>query len=169
MAETVVLGVGNILLSDEGFGVRVAEALLQRFRFSDEVDVLDGGTLGMELMRFLEGARRLILIDAVSGAGAEPGHFHELRGEAVCLYFRKKVSMHELGIQEVLASLEVMGKPIGEIVVFGVQPGSLEIGLDLTEPVARRLEEAVGKVICQLKNWDIEIEGIIGNERENKK
>ena len=62
MAKTVVLGVGNILLSDEGFGVRVAEALSQRFLFPDTVEVLDGGTLGIELMRFLDGAKRLILI-----------------------------------------------------------------------------------------------------------
>ena len=150
----MVLGVGNILLSDEGFGVRVAEALQQRVRFTADVEVLDGGTLGMELMRFLEGAQSLILIDAVSGAGVEPGYFHELRGETVRLYFREKVSMHELGIQEVLASLEVMEKPIREIVVFGVQPGSLEIGLDLTAPVAARLNEAVEKVIRQLAEWD---------------
>ena len=154
MAATVVLGVGNILLSDEGFGVRVAEVLQQRFLFSDEVAVLDGGTLGMELMRFLDGAQHLILIDAVHGSAAEPGSFHELRGDAVRLYFREKVSMHELGIQEVLASLEVMGKPIRDIVVFGVQPVSLEIGLDLTVLVAARVEETVERVIRQLKTWD---------------
>ena len=154
MAKTVVLGVGNILLSDEGFGVRVAEALLQRFRFPDEVEVLDGGTLGMELMRFLEEAERLILIDAVNG-NAEPGSFHALRGNSVKLYFREKVSMHELGIQEVLASLEVMGKSIDEIIVFGVQPVSLEIGLVLTQPVADRIDEAVGKVVSQLESWNI--------------
>lgn len=154
MAKTVVLGVGNILLSDEGFGVRVAEALLQRFRFPDDVEVLDGGTLGMELLRFLEEADRLILVDAVHG-DAEPGSFHEIRGDSVKLYFREKVSMHEMGIQEVLASLEVMGKQIGEIVVLGVQPASLEIGLDLTPLVAARVDEAVEKVIQQLKLWNI--------------
>lgn len=154
MAATVVLGIGNILLSDEGFGVRVVEALQQRFLFPNEVAVLDGGTLGMELMRFLDGAQRLILIDAVHGSSAEPGSFHELRGDAVRLYFREKVSMHELGIQEVLASLEVMEKPVMEIVVFGVQPVSLEIGLDLTALVAARVDEAVERVTRQLETWD---------------
>ena len=155
MAKTVVLGVGNILLSDEGFGVRVAEALLQRFRFPDEVEVLDGGTLGIELMRFLEGATRLILIDAIHGP-AQPGSFHVISGEAVRLYFKEKVSMHELGIQEVLASLVVMEKPIEEIVVIGVVPLSLEISLDLTPLIAARIDEAVASVINQLKSWDIE-------------
>jgi len=155
MAATLVLGVGNILLSDEGFGVRVAEALLKRFRFPAGVEVLDGGTLGMELMRFLEGVQRLILIDAVHVQNAEPGSFHELRGDSVRLYFRRKVSLHELGIQEVLASLEVMEKPIREIVVFGVEPVSLEIGLDLTAPVAARVDEAAEKVVMQLAAWNV--------------
>jgi len=154
VAKTVVLGVGNILLSDEGFGVRVAEALLQRFRFPDEVEVLDGGTLGIELMRFLDGAERLILVDAIHGA--EPGSFREIRGEAVQLYFREKTSLHELGIQEVLASLVVMEKPIDEIVVIGVVPLSLEISLDLTPLIAARIDEAVASVIRQLTDWNLE-------------
>jgi hydrogenase maturation protease len=108
----------------------------------------------------LEEADRLILIDAVHG-DAEPGSFHEIRGDSVKLYFKEKVSMHELGIQEVLASLEVMGKPIREIVVLGVQPVSLEIGLDLTLPVAARLDEAVEKAIRQLEAWNIECTNIM--------
>ena len=154
MAKAVVLGVGNILLSDEGFGVRVAEALSQRFRFPDAVEVLDGGTLGIELMRFLDGAERLILIDAIHGS--EPGSFRIIQGDDVRLYFQEKVSLHEMGIQEVLASLVVMEKPIAEIVVIGVVPQSLEIGLDLTPLVASRIDEATDSVIRQLHDWGLE-------------
>ena len=154
MAKAVVLGVGNILLSDEGFGVRVAEALSQRFRFPDAVEVLDGGTLGIELMRFLDGAQRLILIDAIHGS--EPGSFRIIQGDDVRLYFQEKVSLHEMGIQEVLASLVVMEKPIAEIVVIGVVPQSLEISLDLTPLVASRIDEATDSVIRQLHDWGLE-------------
>ena len=154
MAKTVVLGVGNILLSDEGFGVRVAEALSQRFLFPDTVEVLDGGTLGIELMRFLDGAERLILIDAIHGP--EPGSFRIIQGDDVRLYFQEKVSLHEMGIQEVLASLVVMEKPIAEIVVIGVVSVSLDIGLDLTPLVASRIDEAVTSVIRQLHDWGLE-------------
>ena len=154
MAKAVVLGVGNILLSDEGFGVRVAEALSQRFRFPDAVEVLDGGTLGIELMRFLDGAQRLILIDAIHGA--KPGSFRIIKGDDVRLYFQEKVSLHEMGIQEVLASLVVMEKPIAEIVVIGVVPQSLEISLDLTPLVASRIDEATDSVIRQLHDWGLE-------------
>ena len=154
MAKAVVLGVGNILVSDEGFGVRVAEALSQRFRFPDAVEVLDGGTLGIELMRFLDGAERLILIDAIHGS--EPGSFRIIQGDDVRLYFQEKVSLHEMGIQEVLASLVVMEKPIAEIVVIGVVPQSLEISLDLTPLVASRIDEATDSVIRQLHDWGLE-------------
>ena len=154
MAKAVVLGVGNILLSDEGFGVRVAEALSQRFRFPDAVEVLDGGTLGIELMRFLDGAERLILIDAIHGS--EPGSFRIIQGDDVRLYFQEKVSLHEMGIQEVLASLVVMEKPIAEIVVIGVVPQSLEISLDLTPLVASRIDEATDSVIRHLHDWGLE-------------
>ena len=141
-------------MSDEGFGVRVAEALSQRFRFPDAVEVLDGGTLGIELMRFLDGAERLILIDAIHGS--EPGSFRIIQGDDVRLYFQEKVSLHEMGIQEVLASLVVMEKPIAEIVVIGVVPQSLEIGLDLTPLVASRIDEATDSVIRQLHDWGLE-------------
>ena len=154
MANTVVLGVGNILLSDEGFGVRVVEALSKRFHFPESVDVLDGGTLGIELMRFLDGAQRLILIDAIHGS--EPGSFRIIQGDDVRLYFQEKVSLHEMGIQEVLASLVVMEKPIAEIVVIGVVPQSLEISLDLTPLVASRIDEATDSVIRQLHDWGLE-------------
>ena len=141
-------------MSVEGFGVRVAEALSQRFRFPDAVEVLDGGTLGIELMRFLDGAQRLILIDAIHGS--EPGSFRIIQGDDVRLYFQEKVSLHEMGIQEVLASLVVMEKPIAEIVVIGVVPQSLEIGLDLTPLVASRIDEATDSVIRQLHDWGLE-------------
>lgn len=117
-------------------------------------------------MRFLDGAQRLILIDAVRGPHV-PGSFHEIRGDAVRLYFKEKVSMHELGIQEVMAALVVMEKPIREIIVFGVVPLSLEIGLNLTEPVAERIDETVIHVIGQLNVWEIECKKKMLNKSEH--
>ena len=105
-------------------------------------------------MRFLDGAERLILIDAIHGT--EPGSFRIIQGDDVRLYFQEKVSLHEMGIQEVLASLVVMEKPIAEIVVIGVVPVSLDIGLDLTPLVASRIDEAVTSVIRQLHDWGLE-------------
>ncbi|HAK73215.1 MAG TPA: hydrogenase HupD, partial [Sporomusaceae bacterium] len=93
-AKITVLGIGNILLQDEGFGVRVIERLGQRFTFSSDVQLLDGGTLGMELMRFLAGTEKLILVDAISG-NQVPGTQYDFRNDQVKAYFKDKVSMHE--------------------------------------------------------------------------
>ena len=75
MKRITVLGIGNILLQDEGFGVKVVDELLRRYRFPDEVQVLDGGTLGMELMRFITGSAKLLVVDAIAGEGP-PGRRH---------------------------------------------------------------------------------------------
>jgi hydrogenase maturation protease len=156
MKQTTVLGIGNILLSDEGFGVRVIEEITRRYRFPDGVQVLDGGTLGMDLLRFLTGTERLIIVDAIAGGGP-PATFYRLAGDEVKAYFRDKVSLHELGIKDVLAVLAATGKPITEVVVLGVQPASLEIGLDLTPLVAAAVEPVMHAVVAELAAWQVEV------------
>lgn len=153
-AKITVLGIGNILLQDEGFGVRVIERLGRRFTFCGDVQLLDGGTLGMELMRFLAGTENLILVDAISG-NQVPGAQYEFRNDQVKAYFKDKVSMHELGIQDVLAVLDVLEKPIENIVVLGVQPQSLELGLELTPLIAAQLDAIENKIITQLAEWQV--------------
>lgn len=156
MKQTTVLGIGNILLSDEGFGVRVIEQLTRRYRFPAEVQVLDGGTLGMDLLRFLTGTERLVIVDAIAGGGP-PATFYRFTGDEVKAYFRDKVSLHELGIKDVLAVLAATGKPVAEVVVMGVQPASLEIGLDLTPVVAAAVEPVIAAVVTELAGWHVEV------------
>ena len=122
--RVTVLGVGNVLLSDEGFGVRVAETLDAAYDFPDDVQVLDGGVLGMELLRFVTGTEKLLILDALKEGGAD-GKCRRLAGDEVKAHFREKLSAHEIGVQDVLTFLEVTGKPIGEVVVIGAEPKSL--------------------------------------------
>ncbi len=156
MKPITVLGVGNILLQDEGFGVRVVEKLIERYRFPDDVQVLDGGTLGLELVRFLAGTRRLLIVDAINGDGIS-GTFYRLADEEVQAYFQEKVSMHELGIKDVLAVLGVTGQPVKEVVIIGVQPESLEVGLDLTPVVARAMDGVITAICAELQRWQVEV------------
>ncbi len=156
MEKIIVLGIGNILLRDEGFGVRVVEELTRRYRFPENVQVLDGGTLGMELLRYLMGADKLVLVDAVAGE-LPPGSLYEFKNEAVKAYFKEKVSMHELGIQDVLAALDILEKPIKEVMIIGVQPLSMEIGLELTALLLPVVNQAVDKVIQVLTSWQVEV------------
>lgn len=156
MKLTTVLGIGNILLRDEGFGVRVVEELTRRYRFPAAVQVLDGGTLGMDLLRFIAGSERLVIVDAIAGGGP-PATFYRLAGEEVKAYFRDKVSLHELGIKDVLAVLAATDRPVAEVVVLGVEPASLDIGLDLTPEVAAAVEPVAAAVIAELAAWQLEV------------
>ncbi|WP_371368697.1 Hydrogenase 2 maturation protease [Sporomusa rhizae] len=152
MDKVVVLGVGNILMQDEGFGVRVVEELARRYTFPDNVEILDGGTLGMELLRFITGATRLLIIDAVNGGGSA-GDFYHFANEEVKTYFKHKVSMHEIGIQDVLTAIELVGQPIQEVVVLGVQPAVIDVGLELSEAVKPCTFKVVNKTLEVLRSW----------------
>jgi len=156
MERITVLGVGNILMQDEGFGVRVVEQLHRKYNFPENVQVLDGGTLGMELLRFLIGTDKLILVDAVSG-DLPPGAFYQFSHDEVKTYFKEKVSMHELGIQDVLAVMEVLEQPAKEIRILGVQPLTIDIGLEMTTVVTEAMENVIEKLLLLLQEWQVEV------------
>ena len=102
--RTVVLGIGNIILSDEGVGVRAAEALQASFEMPDDVEVIDGGTAGMELLEPLSGVDLLVVLDAVKD-GRSPGTVIKLSDDEVPVFFRARLSPHQVSICDVLASL----------------------------------------------------------------
>ena len=143
-------------MQDEGFGVRVVEELQRRYSFPENVQLLDGGTLGMALLNYLTGTEKLILIDAVSG-GLPPGSFYEFKDEAVKAYFKDKVSMHELGIQDVLAAMDIMDQPVKEIIILGAQPAMIDIGLELTPVLSSVVDQAVNRAVDILKSWQVEL------------
>ena len=154
--RVTVLGVGNVLLTDEGFGVRVAEALDAAYDFPDDVQVLDGGVLGMELLRFVTDTEKLLILDALKEGGAG-GKCRRLTGDEVKAHFREKLSAHEIGLQDVLTFLEVTGKPIGEVVVIGAEPKSLEAGLSLSKEMEPLVEEAETMAAEELARWGVEL------------
>ncbi|EIW17237.1 MULTISPECIES: HyaD/HybD family hydrogenase maturation endopeptidase [Pelosinus] len=156
MKQITVLGVGNILMQDEGFGVRVVEQLLKQYSFPQNVQILDGGTLGMELLRFLIETDKLILVDAVAGS-LPPGSLYHFQNNEVKAYFKEKVSMHELGIQDVLAILDVMEKPVQEIRILGVQPLTVDIGLEMTPIVAEKVDVIIEQILLVLHEWQVEV------------
>jgi len=134
--RAVVLGIGNTILTDEAAGVRAAQALERAYALPEDVQVIDGGTSGMEMLEDLAGADLLIVLDVVK-AGAEPGTLVRIEGDEVPRFFRRKLSPHQIGLSDVLASLELLGTVPGTIVVHGVEPVSLKLGTEMTEPVAQ--------------------------------
>ena len=155
--EITVLGIGNVVLQDEGFGVRAAEYLDNKYRFPHNVQIIDGGTLGMELLRFVTGTRKLLVIDSING-GAEPGTMFRFANDAVMEHFQEKLSVHEVGIQDVLALLQVTGKSIPDVVVLGAQPYAVEAGVELTADMMALLPETEQMVLTELKRWGVEPE-----------
>ncbi len=153
-AEITVLGVGNIILTDEGFGVHVVNHLKEHYDFPDNVQLIDGGTLGMELTHFLTGTKKLLIIDAVDG-GLERGAVYRLTGAEIKAHFRQKISAHEVGIEEVLTLLELTGRPIEEVIVLGAQPFVLEAGVELSEDMKKILPSVVDEAVEILNDWGV--------------
>ena len=153
-ATTLVLGVGNILLGDEGIGIRVIEQLQQLYCLPPAVRVVDGGTLGMDLLYFLEGIRNLLIIDAVE-TGEAPGSSIRLTGEEVPAYFAVKMSPHQVGVPDMLFAAKLRDLYPEEIVLLGVQPGVLEPVVQLSAPVAAQVAPLVEQVAVELERWGI--------------
>ncbi len=145
----VVLGVGNILLSDEGIGVRAVEKLQRDYDLPPEVVVIDGGTTGMEMLEDLSNADHLIIIDAVR-SGKAPASIIRLADEQVPVFFRTKLSPHQIGLSDVLATLAFIGEQPGGVTVIGVEPVSLETGMALSPQVEARLPELMELVVTEL-------------------
>ena len=134
----LLLGMGNILLEDEGLGIRALEALDRDYEFPAGVELLDGGTTGMGLLDTISGRRHLVVLDAVQ-TGDPPGTLVELRDSEVPVYFGLRVTPHQLGLSDVLATLELTGEAPDSVTVLGLVPDSLEMSLELSACIADRL------------------------------
>ena len=132
----LILGLGNILMSDEGVGVRAIEALMARGNLPADVEVVDGGTSGMELLELMMKRDLIIVADAISAERRVSGDIIRLDGADLDQFFRQRMSPHQIGLSDVLAALHLMDAAPGRLVLFGVVPESLELGLELTPPVS---------------------------------
>ncbi len=147
--RAVVLGVGNLILADEGVGVRVAESFERAYLPPAGVTVIDAGTASMEMLEDLSHLDFLLVVDAIA-AGKAPGELVRLAGDEVPVFFRRNLSPHGIGLSDVLASLEFLGAEPKETVIIGVQPLSMELSTELTPTVAARVPELVAQVIAEL-------------------
>lgn len=151
-AKTLILGVGNLLLSDEGVGLRVVEHLVETYDLPEGVRILDGGTLGLDLLYYLEGVENLLIVDAVE-MGKEPGTLLRLEGDEVPSYLSIKMSPHQIGIPDMLFAAKLKDLYPRNVVLWGVQPAVLDTGLELSPQVAAQVDALVGKVVEQLVQW----------------
>lgn len=153
----VVLGVGNILLTDEGLGVHVVKELKENYNFTPEISLIDGGTMGMELLTYMRGMKRILLIDAING-GEAPGTVYEFPHRELEQYFTDHISVHEVGMQDILRIRAIQENPLEDAIVIGVEPESLEIGFEPSAPVQAVLPEVKERVLRVLCNWGVQVE-----------
>lgn len=152
----LVLGVGNILLSDEGIGVRIVEALETRYHLPECVEVLDGGTAGMELIGAMADRDHLVIADVVLSS-QQPGTILVLRDQEVPALFTRKISPHQLGLSDVLSALHLTDEFPQRLTLVGIVPESLEPRIGLTTVGQSALEPALQKVIEILRSEGLDI------------
>jgi hydrogenase maturation protease len=136
--KTTLIGLGNILMQDEGIGVHAVKALQERFEVPPELEIVDGGTAGLNLLPFLEGRDRVLFVDAVD-FGREPGFMGELSNDAIPALARL---------------LEILPQ---EICLIGIQPLAMEPGLELTALLQEKLERLIAHISAKLGEWDIQL------------
>ena len=157
-ANVLILGIGNVLWADEGFGVRCVEQLTARHAFGDDVCVLDGGTQGLYLLPFLEEADALIVFDAVD-YGLPPGTLKIVENDAVPQFMgAKKMSLHQTGFQDVIATAQLMGYCPETLMLIGCQPEELEdYGGGLRDVVAAQIDPAIEIALRRLADWGVAV------------
>ncbi|BAE83385.1 hydrogenase maturation protease [Desulfitobacterium sp. LBE] len=148
--KIMVMGVGNVLLSDEGLGVQFLTLLAQE-TLPDHVELLEGGTAGLELVHLIKEVDYLIIVDAVN-AKDEPGAIFRFEPEDIrVMPSQFEVSFHQVGILEVLAMANILGNA-PKTLIFGVQPKSLEMGLELTPEIQAVLPRVKELVLEEIQN-----------------
>ncbi|MGX7741563.1 HyaD/HybD family hydrogenase maturation endopeptidase [Rhodopseudomonas parapalustris] len=154
----LVLGIGNILWADEGFGVRAVEAFHRAFEVPDNVTVLDGGTQGLYLVNFLQEHDHLLVFDAID-YGLPPGTLKRIDGDEVPKFTgAKKMSLHQTGFQEVLSAADLLGAAPQRLTLIGCQPQDLEDwGGALTPPVKARIADALALACDILGEWGVAV------------
>lgn len=151
--KITILGIGNTLYSDEGIGIYLLPTLEDEFKDDENIEIIDGGTDGMLLLGPVEDTDNLIIIDAINAAGKEGGEIISLEGNDIPAYFGIKMSVHQMSFQEVLMAVKLRDRYPKNIMMFGMQPTSLEFGLGLTETNQAKLPNLAKAVINQVNCW----------------
>ncbi len=152
----LVLGLGNVLCGDDGLGVAAIELLSRRFRIPERVRVLDGGTLGLSLLSHIRASEDVILVDAIAGAGP-PGTFIRLVGDQVAPAVRTRLSCHQIGVADLLNALDILDAYPRRLILLGLVPRTLELGLGCSPEVESQLPELVEKIVDEARRLGFEL------------
>lgn len=147
-SPVLVLGVGNILLSDEGVGVRAVEAMAG-LKLPDNVELLDGGTASINFLDTFANRDKVIIIDAVKG-GNQPGTLYRFNPDNITVTKQQFISLHQVGLLETLTIARYLGYAPREVVIFGIEPHKVSPGLELSPEVTRVVPRVIELVLSEL-------------------
>jgi len=156
--RVLVLGIGNILLSDEGVGVHVINRFQATLVIPDEVQVIDGGTMGLDLSPYFEGKTDVVVVDAICADGEKPGTIRRFSDSEVMTMLGERISPHQIGLSDLLACTAVDTQLPENIVLLGIVPESLDTSLDLSPTIQAKVDDLVGLIRVELEAVGIVLE-----------
>ncbi|HEY7416834.1 MAG TPA: HyaD/HybD family hydrogenase maturation endopeptidase, partial [Ktedonobacteraceae bacterium] len=154
--RVIVLGLGNLLRGDEGLGIYALERLQEKYIFPEDVLLVDGGTLGLDLLSYLEGAKLVLVLDAALTDGP-PGTIWRASNNEVPAFFGMRTSPHEIALPDLLALMRLRETGPRELIVLGMQPATIALGWGLSEAVSAHLDELANAAADTLRKWGIEV------------
>jgi len=152
--QVTLIGIGNLLLKDEGVGIHAVRALESRHRCPPALEIVDGGTAGLDLLPYIDGRDRVLFVDAVN-FGKEPGYIGVLKNAEVPALFSAKASLHHLGLADVLAAARLLDVYPRELCLIGIQPQDLGPGLELSACLHGKMADLLARILAQLQSWGI--------------
>ena len=152
-----VIGLGNYLMGDEGVGVHVIQNLQKNYSFTPPIQLIDGGTTGMDLLEYFEENDHIIIIDAVI-FNKYPGYMEVIRNEEILKLITNKISLHQLGLKDLLSYLKLTDSYPAQLVLVGIQPLKIKVGTVLSTILTKVMPNLLETVFSILRNWGINIQ-----------
>ena len=150
-----VFGIGNILLSDDGVGVHAVNKLKNEYDFPEYVELIDGGTKGLDLLPLFENRDKVLIIDAANFK-KEPGTIDTVAGDKIPAFLSTKLSVHQIGLPDMLFAARLMEITPPEMCLVGIQPKSMETTIEMSDVVSKKMEALLEKALQKLKEWGVE-------------
>jgi len=141
-------------MADEGIGVEAVKILSDKYRFSENVEIVDGGTKGLELLRFFDNVKNLIIVDAVYVSGKSTGEIVLIEKDRIKYYLKSKMSVHDIGLDDLFSVLEFTGKMPENVMIVGMVPEKIEFSYGLSDTVREKMEELIKEILKQIKRFE---------------
>ncbi|MBD3275959.1 MAG: hydrogenase maturation protease [Candidatus Marinimicrobia bacterium] len=155
----VILGLGNYLMQDEGVGVHLARIIEANYQFEPEISVIDGGTMGLDLMPYFEENERVLIIDAMD-ADKPPATVFTLQNDSILAQLKTKLSLHHLGLSDVLGTIKLLDMEPSEIFLLGIQPAEITTSIELSDTISNKLPAIIDIILEKLRAWDVRVKPV---------